>query len=856
MIPIEIELENFMSYREPAVLNLSAVHLACITGENGAGKSTLLDAITWALFGNCRAPSRDDVINRRAVKDNDAARVRLDFELEGNRYRVLRVQPPNKTGLLEFQLSTGDGQWKSLTEATKSATQQQLDELLRMNYETFTNASFLLQGQADEFTVKTPGERKRILGDLLGVSHWDRYRERASQERRDADKEVAALDGRLQDVDAELGQEPLRQERLKTARATHNAARLQRETQALLVSSIQTYEAAVRQHQALVDSLANNLAQTRSGLTRLRQTRAQRQTELETLQTTLDQAVDIENRFAEWQAATAELAALDEKSRRWNQLNNQRQQAQLVVERERSRLQQMRTELQQRQQEAAAREIQLQTLERDLEAGRSQVAALRRQLDARETLRALLGERQGELGSLNQEQAHLKDEMEKMKERQERLQREESGRCPLCGQELTLDHRAAVIAEIQEEGGKLGDRYRANQQALTACQQELKDVQQQLQALTPVERDLRAAEKLETTLHTQVEQNSQLLAQWKDQDAGRLAEVERQLAENTFAADSQAEIATRDADLASLDYDPELHAQARARAEELAPAQQQHQTLNQARAAHKPQAAALQDLDAQIDEQEQRVAELEQQHQQALSDVQKLGPGPDTDLATAERELNRLREEEVLASKAVGAAEQALQALDTLRQQREVLVKSRRQITHNVALLQQLERAFGRNGVQALLIEHALPAIENSANELLDRLTNGEMRVTFSTQRQLKSTDALAETLDIDIADNAGRRPYEMYSGGEAFRVNFAIRIALSQLLAQRAGARLQTLVIDEGFGSQDPEGRQRLIEAINEIKDDFARVLVITHIDELRDAFPLRIQVNKAAGGSTVALV
>ncbi|MCZ7674381.1 MAG: hypothetical protein M5U34_48245 [Chloroflexi bacterium] len=79
------------------------------------------------------------------------------------------------------------------------------------------------------------------------------------------------------------------------------------------------------------------------------------------------------------------------------------------------------------------------------------------------------------------------------------------------------------------------------------------------------------------------------------------------------------------------------------------------------------------------------------------------------------------------------------------------------------------------------------------------------MRVSFETQKRLKSRDGIAETLDIRISDGAGERPYDNYSGGEQFRVNFAIRLALSQLLAKRAGARLQTLVVDEGFGSQDP---------------------------------------------------
>ncbi|MBK8794128.1 MAG: hypothetical protein IPN59_13630 [Holophaga sp.] len=108
----------------------------------------------------------------------------------------------------------------------------------------------------------------------------------------------------------------------------------------------------------------------------------------------------------------------------------------------------------------------------------------------------------------------------------------------------------------------------------------------------------------------------------------------------------------------------------------------------------------------------------------------------------------------------------------------------------------------------------------------------------------------------MQISDGSGTRDYELYSGGEAFRVNFAIRLVLSEVLAQRAGARLQMLVVDEGFGSQDAQGRQRLIEAINLVRPDFAKILVITHIDELKDAFPTRIEVEKTARGSVLRIV
>jgi exonuclease SbcC len=170
----------------------------------------------------------------------------------------------------------------------------------------------------------------------------------------------------------------------------------------------------------------------------------------------------------------------------------------------------------------------------------------------------------------------------------------------------------------------------------------------------------------------------------------------------------------------------------------------------------------------------------------------------------------------------------------------------------------QLEGAFGKDGVPALLIEQALPNIEAKANQILERLSGGTMSLRFLTQREYKasSREDLKETLDIQIQDPAGIRDYELYSGGESFRINFAIRLALSHVLAQRAGARLQTLVIDEGFGSQDSIGRQRLIEAINLIRDDFKKILVITHVEQIKEAFSTQLLVEKTSRGSKVTLV
>ena len=168
-------------------------------------------------------------------------------------------------------------------------------------------------------------------------------------------------------------------------------------------------------------------------------------------------------------------------------------------------------------------------------------------------------------------------------------------------------------------------------------------------------------------------------------------------------------------------------------------------------------------------------------------------------------------------------------------------------------IYRELGHAFGRNGIQALMIENLLPQLEAETNHVLARLSDHRLHVRFITQRSGRKK--AIDTLDILISDPQGTRPYETYSGGEAFRVNFAIRLALARLLAQRSGMALQMLIIDEGFGSQDREGCDRLIGAINAISSDFACILTVTHRDRFREAFSTRIDVVKTAQGSQLRL-
>jgi len=218
--------------------------------------------------------------------------------------------------------------------------------------------------------------------------------------------------------------------------------------------------------------------------------------------------------------------------------------------------------------------------------------------------------------------------------------------------------------------------------------------------------------------------------------------------------------------------------------------------------------------------------------------------------------LRTARESRDLELKNVAGLERDEEACQHLEAGRPATAAALSKSEKDTRIYRELVKAFGRDGIQALLIDQAIPELQDEANRILSRLTSNSTQVTLESLGELK-TGGTKETLDIRISDEIGERRYELYSGGEAFRVDFAIRIALSKLLARRSGTPLQTLVIDEGFGTQDEEGLAHLVEAIQTISDEFEKILVITHVEAIKNAFPVRIEVVKHAdSGSSFTIV
>ena len=1028
MIPIRLKITGFLSYRDPVEVDFTTFELACISGQNGAGKSSLLDAITWVLFGQAR--KRDDTLINSA---SESAEVVFVFEYEQNTYRIQRILPRGKTTILEFQIQNAQG-FKPLTEATSRATQACIETVLRLDYETFVNASFFLQGKADQFTQQRPTDRKRILASILGLEVWETYRERTAELRKTIESDMGTTSGRIAEINLELAEEPARKTRLKELNTDLARLAETRKVQELLLNSSKQARENLKRQQETVDKLAGQIARGTNDLGAILTRQTDRNRERDRHLAIVSNASAVEAAYQAWQTARLELEKWDKLAETFRDRERERHAPLAEIGAEQARLEQERASLLVSEKEMGDRREQLQRLENEQSQARQALAdldeqlkrraqleqsqtiiarfreqaglrqaplteisteqarleqerkTLEKQADSIETQRTAIGKLRLELDEsqvkLNQTEAQLgeikeleaqiqskkelasalksgnerlKLEMDSLKERILKLEGTDGALCPLCGQPLNPADRGNLIANLQAEGQEKGNEFRRNRaeyENLTSGITELSSrttgvvqmersrlfhtgnlsmIQERIQTnqlavstwdekdarrlaqvidllktgnycetarknLVRIERELEAigkalgvkpsteqsiferveekVQQIEAELNTlksleeerllrstrtaqlteQINNLRASLQEWEEKGRPRLEAISNLLTDGSYALAARETLARIEENLKLLGYDTGAHDAMRRLELEGRSTEDSLRGLESARAALAPLERELEDIQTQVERMQTDLDALKTSFTAEQSGLEKI-KAEQPDVQAAENALMEARECENILTRDVGAAQQKVSVLIDLAKRKASLEMQREELALQIKNHKALERAFGKDGVPALLIEQALPQIEEKANELLDRLSNGSMNVRFVTQASFKDKkrDDLRETLEIQISDGAGTRDYEMFSGGEAFRVNFAIRLALSEILARRTGARLQTLVIDEGFGSQDTQGRQRLIEAINQVKVDFAKILIITHLEELKEAFPNRIEVEKTPRGSTV---
>ena len=760
--------------------------LTGIIGPNGAGKSTLLEAIAFAMYGVPAVRGNRDSIRRRNAEPRAPVAVELEFVIGPNSYKVTRTL--TKAELFQ------DGSAQPIANSLATVTER-VTRLLGMVREEFFNTYFTGQKELAVMADRSGPARADFLNRVLGYERLRTAQDLLKEERTSLRGRIQALEQSLPDPAALDAEERAVLERLTGAEAESKAA-----DHALREADARVAEARPRWEQ--VQQLRDQVLALQSDLKLAEHRAADARERFSALDRQMAAAIDAQTKLAELEPRIAPLAALKAEQQELDRLADLARtrmgavSALQEIRKQRAsvtqRLAELATEATLAEADARVATLNAERLEIQARAEEMRAAWVRDKQDAESKIQSLLDQHQDLAGQ------------------RERLEQTgETGDCPTCGRPLggLHDHVLGVLSRQMEGVIANGQYYRQRQQQLKTEPPELLELEAKLKE---VERELGLAIGLRGKRETEVHQRPALEAAGAEHD-GRIAELEGAIAGPETAYDGVRHRAVR-AELAIIEplaLEAARHREAAARAESL---------VQEAHAADQASSALEADVKA-----KRHQLELLGFSDAGFMSAKEAKEAAEQAQLDAQRRLDRAR----LAWDSAISDKRRVQQKRDERAVREGEVKVARR---DLLLREELDRAFTelRTDLNAAL----RPELSEIGSGFLRDLSRGRYNDL-----------ELDEDYRVALLEDGEVKP--VISGGEEDIVNLALRLAISQMIADRAGQPLSLLVLDEVFGSLDEERRTAVVDLLRGLGDRFPQVILITHVDQLREGFDRVVRVS-----------
>jgi exonuclease SbcC len=769
--------------------------LTGIFGSNGSGKTTLLEAIAWAIYGAPAVRGDKDSIRRLGAKGRAGVEVELDFRLGAHEYRVTR-------GLSTATLLQ-DGQ---LVANSIKAVTEKLERALGMTHEEFFNTYFTGQKELAVMAALGKTERAAFLSRVLGYERLREAQERVREVRNAVAAEVRGLEAGLADGAALAAGREAAAAALATARGAAQAADAARRAaeEALAKEEPRWTEWVARRERTL--SLDGERRMAEQAVVAARQEFQRLDRELADALAAREQLRRLEVELAPATRLKHEIAALERLQRA--AAARQADEAQLAelrrsaetLERRLAELGGVAGELERA--DAAARELaqRLQAVERVAEDERTAWVRDRQYADTK----------RAELLKLYEEVKEQRDQIVKLGP---------DGTCPTCKRPLGAEYAAVLgLLDAQLEVIKGDGKYfRQRLEQLAQLPAKLGDAEA---ARDRVLEESRRASARAGELRAQAEERERAGAQ-ATALRGRAAALERQLAARPAGYDARRHDAVR-AELATLE------------------------PIALEAAALEERARRAEALVPEAEQAEQRLSTGEHRVR-ALTDAVRAEGFSEAGYRQAkdryDRAVGALREAELAVVEARGElsrAEDDVREVQRREGERAARERQLAELKGRQRLHNELDRAF--SDLRGELNARMRPEIAELASGFLSDLTDGRY-------------DELDLTEDYAVTVLEGGVPKPVISGGEEDIANLVLRLAISQMIAERAGQPLSLLVLDEIFGSLDEARRLHVVGLLRRLADRFPQVILITHIEQVREGLDrvIRVEFDPARGTSSV---
>lgn len=890
MIPRRVILENFLSFGPRTEIAFTDDEpIWVLGGANGTGKSAVFDAITYALFGQHRGGAKNaDMLVRHGA---NGFSILFEFEFNGKYYRLARnlkktARSNSPTASVEVQ-TPGEETWQRVPQVNSIAdVKAWTEQTLGLGFDAFSASVLLRQGKADAIIDAKGAERLKILKKIIGADRFEALSESVHTAKKAFDDRYADLTTK-RDLQANEGRGKISDEQLAEAAAeVGRAAEAREDAQKRVVSAKENVGRAKRW--GVLDGKRKEISERiRAAKERADNAQTIRDNRAELV--TLSAVVPIARTIlaARSRIATAESRHTDLADRRDKLKAEADRQAQLVAqsrskadgcrqdaEREDHGALQLRADADREQRFMTAAEAIAQ-LQKDLDAFLPNLDALHQAAQSRINTAgdavAAAGKDRIEAETLHRQAKDLLKEFEKVGAGVE---------CTRCRQVVTAEHAARERAEMAGEIGARESRLQSARQAETRARIEAEAARGEFEALDErVQKRARTARDLATQQGTLAGLGIQVTAaelrQEVEKKRGLAAEHERRAAAaraqeaEARAAATQAENSHKRAESELATLERQLHeceqklnedrGQIRGLRDQLPPTWQSRaddfNTAEIDRSDDRRQhlaASGVEDDFKQLQTDEALRHEWEKQRQSIQDEIESLPAEarvPVSDVEAGER---------AASAQAAAADESWKRSVDaelTLKQQKEEydrLVEDLRTTERQRDLHDKLDKLLGKKGIQRELVRGAETEIVRLANDTVQKLSNGDL--SLELDRSVDSDDE-AFGLLVQQSEKPAPTAAEYLSGSEKFRVSVAVALAIGRYATGKTRP-LESVIIDEGFGSLDRDGLEATRLELNRLSRHLRKIILVSHQEEFANEFPVVIQLSRGRDGTTADMV
>ncbi len=798
-----LELRNYRRFKDLKLQFPDGV--VGILGLNGTGKSTVIESVAWALFGNVDEVVRTsrEGVKRAGTPPSETCSAVLEFELGGQEYKITR-EMGGRSLTMKAELRTKD---KVLAEGDKPV-RVMVEKLIGMDHKSFFTSVFARQKELNALQSVAPGERKKVVLRMLRIDSIDDVLREVRADLRDAQSRIEGAQRTLLTEDGREREKVLA-DRLPGLEMTFKkadedlvAAELaERKAAAATESSRKTRDGLKKDVDAF-NQAVSDLKGKRSAISELRNRE-------KTTTSRLADASERLRRLPELERSEDDFKATSDKKDRLEKEKAKHDRAALIA------------------QEISADEKDEQRRTKELEAAKA-AAADPEEVEAKiaECERQLAechAERSRTSGRIGELRAHTKERKEAAEKDRKKLTEIQAagkdGVCPTCERTL-LDAYELLMNKLRESS-------EAADQAVRTATEETGRLEQELNGLANKEEALR---KRRVNLDRQLVQVKQAETATESK-AAELAKLGERLRLRRKSLSEIGEVAFSD--------------------EEYAGVKAEHEALRKLHETY----LELKSLRNQADNYERELRDVRE------SIARFVGEEEQYKVMVAELEPKKEQYESAVMdldrkNAALGAAKDASRRLGSLKEKAATdLDKTRADLEEIARVKKAIERDRKASDELGLLVD----VFSNFKDRLIGRVAPVLSELTSKGVESMTegrySKVQLDEGYEIQVEDQGTMYPIDRFSGGESDLANLSLRLAISRIIADRTGAApINFLILDEIFGSQDPNRKRSVMAALSKLSTQFRQIFLITHIEDVKDSMNYVIRVTEQEDGTSRA--